>query len=301
MAINNTQLATWANPPGSIKAQSTYIKIKQALSNSGISRVRGCEVHLQGSYSNSTNIRIDSDIDVVVKLNSTFSYSLSRLTDFQKSLFHLTYPNNATYKWHDLRRDVITALKVHFGDYKIKTDGNKSIKLIGDENILNADIVPSLQYRNYNSFDLSNKDDFVEGIRFWTMRDNEEIINYPKPHKENGENKNSEERAGDKYKDTVRVMKNIRRRLIKDEAFDKEKAPSYFIECAIYNTPDTHFTGDHVASLENVLDFIIRNCDTSRLLTVSHEHLLFGDEEWHWNIPDANHFFTSAENYYIRG
>lgn len=301
MAINNDQLCTWANAPGATRAESTYAKIRLALARNSVSQIRSCEVYLQGSYANSTNIRIDSDIDVVVQLNSTFGYNIKRLSDFQKSLFHLAYPNPATYHWSDLRRDVIQALKQYFGENRIKTDGNKSIKLIGDQNISNADIVPCLQYRNYNSFDIANHDDFVEGMRFWTMRDKEEIINYPKVHKKHGEEKNTNESAGEKYKDTVRVVKNIRRRLIEEESFDVNKAPSYFIECAIYNAPDGHFSGNHANCLENVLDFIIRRCDTSRMVTGSHEHLLFGSDEWQWNIPDANDFFTSVEEYYLRG
>lgn len=300
MAIGNDQLSTWANSPGSTRATSTYRKITTALSHSGVSQVKGCEVYLQGSYANSTNIRVDSDIDVVVQLNSVFGYSLSRLTEPQKLLFYRTYHDNATYHWSDLRRDVISALKSYFGDYRIKTDGNKSIKLMGDQNTLNADIVPCLQYRSYNSFDPTNHYDYVEGMRFWTMRDNKEIINYPKIHKKHGEKKNSDERAGDKYKDTVRVVKNLRRRLIDDEGFDVKKAPSYFIECAIYNTPDNHFMGNHASSLENILNFIIRRCDVAKLTTVSHEHLLFGDDEWQWNIPHANEFFTGVEDYYLR-
>ncbi len=298
MAINNDQLQVWANAPGSTKAQHTYQQVKNALSQSGITEIRECEVYLQGSYANSTNIRVDSDIDVVVQLNSTFSPGIHRLNDFQKSLFELAYPTNATYNWPELRRDVISALVEYFGISKIKTDGNKSLKLIGDTNVSNADIVPCLQYRNYNSFDLANKDDYVEGMRFWTMRENTQIINYPKIHKTKGEDKNAQHRTNEMYKDIVRVVKNIRRRLIDELGFDNKKAPSYFIESAIYNAPDTHFNRDHQTSLGYVFDFLLRRCDANKLLTVSHQHFLFGTEQWQWNRSDASEFFIAAENYF---
>jgi hypothetical protein len=255
-------------------------------------------VYLQGSYANSTNTKSDSDVDIVVQLNSTFSPDTARLNAFQKSLFDLTY-SNATYHWSDFRQDVINALISHFGTKKIKTNGNKSIKLIGDQNLLNADVVPCLQHRNYNSFDLSNKKDYVEGMKFWTIRENAEIINYPRVHIQHGEDKNAQHRTDEMYKDIVRVVKNIRRKLVEGEDFDQKIAPSYFIECAIYNAPDGHFNGDHQASLTYVFDFILRKCDADQLLTVSHQHKLFGDKLWQWNKTHASNFFTLAEQYFI--
>ncbi|MFZ2026502.1 MAG: nucleotidyltransferase [Microgenomates group bacterium] len=299
MAISNDQLQTWANAPGHTKAQHTYQQIKNALTASGVSQVRGCEVYLQGSYANSTNIRHDSDIDVVIQLNSSFAYGLNRLTDFQKSIFHLEYPTNATFNWSDLRSDVIAALVAYFSPSRIDTSGNKSIKLIGDISLSNADIVPCLQYRNYNSFNIGVTNDFIEGMRFWTIRENTEVINYPKVHKANGENKNAQHRTDEMYKDTVRVIKHIRRKLIDEHNFDGKKAPSYFIESAVYNAFDQHFSGNHQSALESVLDFLIRRCDASRLVTVSHQHLLFGTEIWQWNKSHASEFLEAVEYYYL--
>ena len=198
-----------------------------------------------------------------------------------------------------MRRDVINALVSHFGAAKIKTDGNKSLKLIGDESLSNADIIPCLQYRNYKSFSSVNTQDFVEGMRFWTMREHVEVINYPKVHKVNGEDKNAQHRTDEMYKDTVRVVKHIRRRLIDENGFNAKTAPSYFLESAIYNATDLHFNGNHQFALSNVLNFLLRQCNADSLLTVSHQHLLFGTELWQWNKPDASAFFTAVENYYL--
>lgn len=300
MAISNNQLQTWANAPAGTKTQHTYQEIKNALSQSCSPQVRSCEVYLQGSYANSTNIRIDSDIDVVVQLNSTFDYGLSRLNDFQKSIFHLTYPNHATYNWPELRRDVINALINYFGSSKIDVNGNKSVKLIGDDRLSNADIVPCLQHKNYNSFNLGDTENFIEGMKFWTIREAKEIINYPKVHRTNGEDKNAQHRTDEMYKDTIRVMKNIRRRMVEDNNFDPSKAPSYFVESAIYNMPDPHFGRNHQLTLEYVFDFLLRRCTADRLVTVSHQHLLFGQEPWQWNVQDAAIFLNAAESYYQR-
>lgn len=297
MAISNDQLQTWANAPASSKIQHTHEQIRKALGQSVSLSQRSYDPYLQGSYANSTNIKVDSDVDLVVELSSTFAHDTSKLNEVQKALFHSIYPG-ATYHWIDFRNDVKAALVFYFGPGKI-VDGNKSLKLVGDNNLLNADIVPCLEYRKYTSFDLNNKDDFVSGMKFWTVKEGTEIINYPKVHIENGESKNSERRTDSLYKDIVRVMKNIRRRLVEDRNFDPKVAPSYFIECAIYNTPDIHFADSHKDSLELVFDFLNRRCDASKLITVSHQHLLFGTNPWQWNMEDAASFLALAENYYL--
>ena len=73
MAIPESQLEKWANQGAIITAKSTADSVKNALSSydnwkDGVD----FKVYLQGSYKNSTNIRGDSDVDVVAQLNSTF-------------------------------------------------------------------------------------------------------------------------------------------------------------------------------------------------------------------------------------
>ena len=299
MAIDESQLQTWTNAPGTTKPQYTHEQIRKALEQSVALKNKSFEIYLQGSYANSTNIRVDSDVDVVVQLDSTFSPNLSKLTDFEKNIFHLTF-SDATYHWAEFKQDVVNALTSFFGTNSVRL-GNKSIKLTGNNLRLNADIIPCLQYRKYSSFNLSNHSDFVEGMKFWTVRENKEIINYPKVHKKNGEDKNAEHRTDEKYKDLVRIFKNIRSKLVDDLVFDAKVAPSYFVECAVYNAPDEHFQDLYELSVESVLDFFLRKCDAARLVTASHQHLLFGPEPWQWNTQDAGAFFKAVEDFYNNG
>lgn len=296
MAISATQLQTWANAPTSGKIQQTYEQIKKALEQSEALKIRDYEIYLQGSYANSTNIRVDSDIDIIVQLNSTFNHNISRLPLEQQQLFHQTF-SNATYHWTNFREDVINALVDYFGANLIQL-GNKSIKLAGNDYRVNADVVPCLQHREYNSFTLWNKDNFIGGMKFWTINENKEIINYPKIHKKNAEDKNGQHHTDSMFKDLVRITKNIKRRLVENNGFDPKVAPSYFVECAIYNAPDEHFQSDYQNTMEYILDFILRRCNTNQLITISHQHYLFGLESWQWNIKDAGDFFTAVENFY---
>jgi tRNA nucleotidyltransferase (CCA-adding enzyme) len=72
MAIPLTQLKTWSNLPDPGRSAETYNSIKNALAASTSLYKYTYDVYLQGSYANSTNIRADSDVDVVVELTSVF-------------------------------------------------------------------------------------------------------------------------------------------------------------------------------------------------------------------------------------
>lgn len=297
MAISNNQLSIWANAPTSTKPKYTHEHVREAISLSENLKGKDYKIYLQGSYANSTNIKVDSDIDIVIQLNSTFNHDTSKLTLDQKELFNQAH-KGATYHFVDFKVDIIQALESYFDQSRIKI-GNKSIKLIGDNYLSNTDIVPCLQYRNYNSFDINNKNDYVEGIKFWTTNENKEIVNYPKIHESNGKYKNQVNRTNSKYKDVVRIVKNIKKKLIEDNVLNSKMAPSYFLECAIYNVPDSYFVYDYQMSLEQSLGFILNECDPSRMRTVSEQHLLFGPNEWQWNVNNAGIFFEKIRQYYI--
>lgn len=299
MPISESQLQTWSNAPTSTKIQFTHEQIRKALDQSDALRQRNYEIYLQGSYANSTNIRVDSDIDVVVQLNSTFNPDITNLSLEQRQIFHQAYPD-ATYHWADFRLDVINALNSYFGSTYVKPS-NKCIKLVGNQYRVNADVVPCLQHRQYKSFSTWYHDDFVEGMKFWTTTEvpNLEIVNFPKVHLENGEDKNASHRTDTMYKSLVRVVKNIKRQLVETNTLDPKLAPSYFLECAIYNVPDNHFQSDFQSTIVYTLDFILRRCNAASLVTASHQHLLFGTEPWQWNQPNAATFFTLVEQHYL--
>ena len=106
MAIPESQLETWAKQGAITTAKSTADSVKNAL-NSYNNWPNGIdfEVYLQGSYKNDTNIRGDSDVDIVAQLNSTF---YSNLSEEQKRILGLT---PASYGWSNFRSDVLQVLK----------------------------------------------------------------------------------------------------------------------------------------------------------------------------------------------
>ena len=94
MTIPQSQLQTWANQGATDAAERTHHSLKRALEAykkwpDGVTY----ETYLQGSYLNSTNIRGDSDVDLVAELTSVF---YSNLTQAEKAHLVVRLKSNLT-------------------------------------------------------------------------------------------------------------------------------------------------------------------------------------------------------------
>ena len=286
MSIPESQLERWSHQGAVTTAKRTHESIRNALDPHTWPTGVKYEVYLQGSYKNTTNIRGNSDVDVVAQLNSTFQRDLSELSDYQKNLYHQAY-DNATYHWKNFRADVITALRNYFGYSAIDDTGNKSIKVAEGSNRLPADVVACIQYRKYKHFRSLNDQNYVEGMVFYTLREGREVINFPKVHYQNGTEKNG--RTSSRYKPTIRVFKNARTYLVNQGIISKELAPSYFLECLLYNVPDRNFTSNHQDTFCSVVNWLCESNMTNFLC--QHEQFsLFGNTPEQWSYSNARDF-----------
>jgi hypothetical protein len=241
-------------------------------------------VYLQGSYANDTNIRESSDIDLVLQLNSIFDSDVSALSQAEREQ-KSSYYSSATYTLQEFKDGVIDALKAYFGAYTIRI-GNKSIIVREKSGRAPADVIVCNQYRKYRNFSKSNTQDYVEGIKFYTKDGNYPIINYPKNHIENGRAKN---KATDgRYKPMVRMFKSARDFIVDNEIIDTNKysAPSYFLECLMYNVPNKEFVSSKLQTYYNVIKWLneanisVFNCQNEQLS-------LFGSSSTQWDIDQA--------------
>lgn len=141
MPIPSSQLETWENQGAVVSAQATHTSIRNALAShqwpSGVSY----DDYLQGSYRNHTNIRGDSDVDLVVELTSVF---WSNLTAEQKEQLDITL---ADYTWDNFRSEMIGALTSYYGASSVDTSRSKSIKILAASGRLPSDVVVAGQYR----------------------------------------------------------------------------------------------------------------------------------------------------------
>lgn len=280
MGIPESQLETWCNRPNPASSANTYAVIKTALEKSPRLAGKTFEVYLQGSYRNATNIRADSDVDVVVELTSTFNSNTFNLSSVEKASYDARYAD-ATYGWSDFRRDVISALQAAFGWSAVDTTGNKSIKLAAAPGRLNADVVPALEHRLYTSF---SPERYLEGIAFWTQREYRKVVNFPKLHIANGQTKNG---SAAEYKAGVRMIKNARRVACERGYITRDVAPSYFVECFFYNAPDHLFGTDRRAMYWSLLDWGIDSLRDEKHKCGNGFQDLFGPTPEQWDVSKA--------------
>ncbi len=293
MGIPESQLKTWANQGAITTAKATHESIRHALSKSDSLVGKDFEVYLQGSYKNSTNIRGDSDVDVVVQLNSTFFYDLSRLPAAERELCQSTIVP-ATYEWANFRQDVLLALRSYYGVTAV-SEGNCALKLEAGSSRLPADIVVCLQYREYLRFRSLDEQSWVEGIKFFTLRENREVINFPKLHYDNGVRKNSDERTGGRYKPVVRMFKNARTYLEDRGWIDSSLARSYFLECFLYNASDSAFYGSWQGRFLGVLDSL-RKANWTKMTCQNGLVPLFGPTPEQWSLQNASTLVAALIN-----
>lgn len=291
MSIPESQLDVWANQGAIVTAKSTHQSVRLALSSyDGWPQGRDYEVYLQGSYKNDTNIRGDSDVDLVVQLNSTFQYDVSELSEYEKSLFDQRY-SNVTYGWSSFRSDVLKALQKYYGSSKV-SEGKNCLNVAAGSNRLPADVLVCLQYRRYLSFDSLYREQYVEGVLFYTRPDQRKVINFPKQHYDHGVTKNSRYVTDGWFKPVVRIFKNARTYLINQNVITGNVAPSYFLQCLLYNAPNNLFGGSYNRTFLNILNWLYET-DYNEFVCQNEQVYLFGTTPEQWSINSANKFKNS--------
>jgi hypothetical protein len=289
MPIPEAQLEIWSHQGAMTTAKLTHESIRNALSTQN-SPVRGkdMDIYLQGSYVNNTNIRSDSDVDVVIQLNSSWYKDISQLPPEDQQLYNSSHID-ATYTDREFRSDVLLSLQSYFEAPSVQV-GNKSIKILPGSGRIPADVVVCLQFRKYQFFHGSNDQKFVQGIGLHAQ-DGSLIVHFPRLHQENGERKNAETSGW--FKQTVRVFKNIRTYLVDHYVLNPDVAPSYFLECMIYNVPSAEFgesLGETFCSAVNWL----RNQDMNGFVCLSEQSMLCGVSPDQWSQDRARQFIKAA-------
>lgn len=282
MSIPESQLLTWSNQGATVTAQATHESIRRALSLYTWPRGIEYDPYLQGSYRNFTNIYNSSDVDLVVELTSAFC---SNLTLAERSQLGF---GSADYGWNEFRVDVVRALISYYGAENIDLSGTKSIKVLPESGRLRADVVPAIKYRYYENLRLRE-----EGITFWTVPGNDQIINYPKAHFRNGADKNSDHCTQGWYRPSTRMIKNSREKIVSNNSLLAGKYPSYFIECLLWNVPDRYYGINYQRTYQNVVSWLEEHLDSDpsdNFVCQNGMHYLFGYSSVQWNLTTAKEF-----------
>ena len=284
MAITLAQLEIWSHQGAVATSRDTYQSIRSVLCASRVPYAdKHYEVYLQGSYGNDTNIFSESDVDVVIQLNSTFNSNKHELTREQLALHERDF-NLATYSASDFRKDVISVLGNHYGIHNV-TDGKKSVKLAGVASRRNADIVVCTQYRKYAHYWGRNDCPFIEGMMI--NNQGESTINYPRLHAEALTQKHQQTLS--RFKPLVRVLKNIKTRMVECGYINEKTAASYYIEAWLYNAPNELFAYDLRERFEQVCNWLFRH-DSSRFMMPHGQFPLMGTQNNQWSPKDLKVF-----------
>jgi hypothetical protein len=294
MAIPITQLETWAKQGSITQSSTTYATIKNALeSNEAAYAGKDYKVFLQGSYCNDTNIWSESDVDIVMRLDSTFQYDIDGLSDAEKNLFNAAFTGGASYGYGTFKDDVTKRLKARFGEDT--KPGTKAIKIKENGGRRNADVVVALQFRRYQNFFSFLNQRYVSGICFFTPTW-DKIINYPKQHSDNCTTKHQATKSC--FKPMVRILKNARVKLANDGKIDSlAVAPSYFLEGLMYNVPNHLFTGSYQDMIVAAFNWIVEQ-DRSKFVTANEQFYLLGNSAVTWPAANCDAFLNAFIDLY---
>jgi hypothetical protein len=231
--IPDRQISRWSEQADSTLPGWTHAVLHDALDDAKLLEELGVEIFVQGSYANSTNVRKDSDVDLVVQLKLPLEEDVDGLNPDEVELFYQHY-GYTDYGWEEFREDVVRSLREKF----FVREGNKCIDITDMDSLLRvpADILPAIEFRRYRAFPSLAGEVYEEGV-FFRDAAGHAIVNFPKQHLANGKAKDWA--TGGRFKQVIRVFKNARRH--ETAGIEKENAPSYFLECLLYNVPNATF------------------------------------------------------------
>ena len=236
MPIPGTDLSRWSHPRSAMASKQAHVSIRDALAADDRLSEFKHEVLLQGSYKNNTNLRRDSDVDLVIRLAHKLSPGVAALSG--KQLQENASHQAAHRHWQSFRRRAMRVMRNRYGDSV--TSGRKTIKLAKGELHADANLVVTLSYK--------------AGIALYLPDEHRWVVSFPQQHHERGLAK--EEATSRRFKRTVRMFKAARNWLVDKEVVAKEDTPSYFIECLLYNVPDSLFAPKLAPTYTGILDWL---------------------------------------------
>ena len=124
---------------------------------------------------------------------------------------------------------------------KVQLGGGKALKVVTGPGNMTADVLPALLHKKYTYFNSVMDERFEPGVKF-ADSSGKMTLNFPKLHIANGEQKNCQDRTDGRYKPSVRIFKNARNTATERGLLVDGAAPSYFVECLLYNVLDVCFT-----------------------------------------------------------
>jgi len=234
-------LSLWASPSSnSEKEQQDRAErmVRDAIESWSVFNGVNYRIYTKGSYPNNTNVRADSDVDVVVECHEVLYYDYADSVTGDPSP---TSPYQGPWTPPRWRSEIGEAMVHTFGCDAVDTSGKIAVNISAVAGSRpSADVVPSFDYHLY--LDPARRI-FHEGSCVFDTT-GKKIVNWPAQQLENGRRKNTS--TGGRYKRFIRVLKSAENRLA--ELGHIDDMPSYFMECLVWNVPnDVLVTGSSLS------------------------------------------------------
>jgi hypothetical protein len=208
---------------------------------------------VQGSYANKTNIPSQSDVDVAVILESTFT------TLYRVGATDTNYGFSAgSFSVKELKDEVVNALNKKF-NYQGVERHDKCVKVIGNTYRVDADVVPAYRYRDYTSDFNNNPNNYTGGIEI-RPDSGGSIVNYPEQHIKLDIVKNRVTQYN--FKKCVRIIKNIREQMESSGMKAASSVSSFGLESLLWNVDVpiyTKYPSILRYTFDEVVQFLIEN------------------------------------------
>jgi hypothetical protein len=291
VGISEAQLEIWSAQGKTGQFADTYNSIRSnLLDGSPPYPVKNCEVFLQGSYGNDTNVWADSDVDIVLKHKGAFYYDISNMSEQEQQAFTAAFPTNAEYGYTRFKADAETWIKQLFNGVQV---GKKAVFVPGNNNRRNADVLIAEQFRRYYSYG-RGLPGYREGVAFYA--NGQRIENFPKQHSENCTAKHKA--TNNNFKHMVRVFKNMRNAMIEKGLLAEGTAPSYFIEGMLYSVANEKFKGTYGNIWVECFNSTV-TADKTKLTCANGLNWLVQDgTPTSWPVANFDAFTAAAKNYW---
>jgi hypothetical protein len=193
------------------------------------------------------------------------------------------------YGFPQFKADVTTWLTGQFGASAIP--GTKAVQIEANGNRRKADVLVCVNFKRYSKFLSAGDERHAEGICFY-LADGTRVSNYPRQHSANCTTKH--QAAGQKFKPMVRVMKNLRGKLIEQGMLDVGEVPSYYLEGLLYNVPNEKFSGTYANTFANSLNWLLQ-ADRSGFVCANEQfYLLREGSHMTWRDAQCTKFLNAA-------
>jgi hypothetical protein len=245
----------WSKPSSETeqtKCENAESAIRKAVNNYPQLTSHDKRIFAHGSYRNNTNVRQNSDVDIIVFSKDTYFPNFIYSEGLSTSDINGFEP--ATYQYAEFKNDVHQALIAYFGAERIKT-GNKAFDVDANTYHVEADVVAAFEHRRYKPrtrpFSTLEYDSGIEFI----AANGQHVVNWPDQHYSRGVRKNLE--TTNYFKFVTRILKRVRYEM-KDEGISAaDGLSSFIIECMVHNVPNQHFRNHtYSADVREVLAFL---------------------------------------------